>query len=99
MAIEVEIQDGEGNLLMRYDGPSLGLPFVKLAPSQSTCFRFILPWSDTTFNEAQIQILKDEIREVASKTDNSNRLNELTALTSFLERAVGAHFYVKFLGD
>jgi hypothetical protein len=84
----------------RYDGPPLGHEFTKLAPPSSVCFRFIVPWGDTTFNEEQIQVLRDELREAARRRPNQlTRMSELEALSTFLERAVGAHVYVKFIGD
>ena len=51
MAIDVEIQDGRGHTVARYEGPQLGHQFTKLAPPDSACFRFIVPWGDATFNQ------------------------------------------------
>jgi len=98
MAIDVEIQDENGASIARYHGPPLGHPFTKLAPPGSACFRFILPWADATFNEEQIKVLKDELQD-AARDCPAARLAELKALSSFLEGAVGAHVYVKFIGD
>lgn len=98
MAIDVEIQDENGASIARYDGPALGHQFTRLAPPGSACFRFTLPWADATFNEEQIKVLKDELREVARDCPPA-RLVELKALSSFLEGAKGAHVYVKFIGD
>ena len=98
MAIDVEIQDENGACIARYDGPPLRHQFTALAPPESACFRFILPWADATFNEEQIKVLKDEIRSAASDCPPA-RLGELQALSSFLEGASGAHTYVKFIGD
>jgi hypothetical protein len=95
----VEIQDENGETLSRYDGPTLGLPFVKLAPAGSVCMRFIDPWGDATFNQAQIEALRQELRVAAEATDDSRRLLELQSLSSFLDGASGVHVYVKFLGD
>ena len=98
MAIDVEIQDENGECIARYDGPPLGHQFLKLAPPGSACFRFILPWADATFNEEQIKVLKDELRDAANEC-HPERLAELKALSSFLAGAVCAHVYVKFIGD
>ncbi len=98
MAIDVEIQDEKGASIARYDGPPLGHQFTKLAPPGSACFRFILAWADTTFNEEQIKVLKDELQDAASVCPPA-RLAELKALSSFLEGAAGTHVYVKFIGD
>lgn len=99
MSINVEIQDERGRTISRYDGPTLGLPFVRLAPADGACMRFIIPWGDVTFNEAQIEVLKGELRVAAKRTEDSRRLSELEALSSFVEGATGAHVYLKFIGD
>ena len=99
MAIDVEIQDERGEALARYGGPPLGLQFLKLAPPQSACFRFIVPWGDATFNEEQIKVLLAELRHASANTTNSERLRELGALVEFIGGATGPHVYVKFIGD
>ena len=99
MSIDVEIQDEGGGALARYAGPPLGLPFLKLAPPESLCFRFILPWADTTFNEEQIKVLLAELRVALGSCDHAVRRSELLSLITFVEGAVGSHVYVKFVGD
>ena len=99
MSIDVEIQDEDGNTISRYDGPALGLPFARLASTDSACFRFIDPWGDATFNQAQIEVLTGELQAAAKLTEDSRRLLELHALSSFVEGAHGVHVYLKFIGD
>ncbi|MDP9123737.1 MAG: hypothetical protein M3N82_03935 [Pseudomonadota bacterium] len=99
MSIDVEIQDEDGNTISRYDGPALGLPFTRLAPTDSACLRFIDPWGDVTFNQAQIEVLKGELQVAAKRTEDSKRLLELHALSLFVEGARGVHVYLKFIGD
>jgi hypothetical protein len=99
MSIDVEIQDEDGNTISRYDGPALGLPFTRLASTDSACLRLIVPWGDATFNQAQIEVLKGELRVAAKRTEDSRRLSELEALSSFVEGATGVHVYLKFIGD
>ena len=99
MSIDVEIQDEQGRTLARYDGPALGLQFLKLAPPDSSCFRFILPWADTTFNEEQVKVLVNELRDAINNTESPSRRSELSSLVRFIEGAVGVHTYVKFIGD
>jgi hypothetical protein len=98
MAIDVEIQDERGLTLAQYDGPPLGHQFTKIAPPTGACFRFIVPWGDTTFNQEQIEVLKRELQDAAMDCPRA-QLAQLKALSSFLEGAVGAHVYVKFIGD
>jgi hypothetical protein len=99
VAIDVHIQDESGNTIAQYEGPPLGLHFLKLAPASSACFRFIVPWGDATFNEEQTRVLKSELQDAASRTTEPARLRELRALQEFLAGASGAHTYVKFIGD
>jgi len=100
MAIDVEIQDESGNAVARYDGPSLGLQFLKLAPPGSACFRFITPWNDATFNQEQIEVLKGELLHAKREHQHqAPRVAELESLLSFLDGALGPHVYVKFIGD
>jgi hypothetical protein len=99
MAIDVVIQDESGGTIARYKGPPLGLAFLKLAPANGACFRFIVPWGDTTFNEEQIKELRAELEAVARLNKDEARHRELKALLEFLEAAGGVHTYVKFIGD
>ena len=61
--------------------------------------RFIDPCGDATFNQAQIEVLKDELPFAVKRTEDSRRLSELEALSSFVEGATGVHVYLKFIGD
>jgi hypothetical protein len=99
MAIDVQIQDERGVALAQYEGPPLGLPFLKLASPGSSCFRFIVPWGDATFNQEQIAVLLHELQDAAKNTSHPERLNELTSLIKFAEGASGVHVYLKFIGD
>jgi hypothetical protein len=99
MPIHVEMQDERGSRVARYDGPSLGFEFLKLAPVDSACFRFIVLWGNTTFNEGQIEVLKEELRVASITTEHPTRKVELKALLDFLDQAIGVRNYVKFIGD
>jgi len=100
MPIDIEIQDERGGTIARYDGPFIGLGFVELASQESTCFRFIDPWGDTTFNQAQIEVLLEELTNVLARTTDSQRRKELEAVIDFVKRASNSvHTYVKFIGD
>jgi hypothetical protein len=99
MAIDVQIQDESGKALAIYDGPVLGLPFLKLAPANGACLRFVLPWADTTFNSEQVKELRSELLQVLRETGSEQRRREATALLEFVSGIEGAHIYVKFIGD
>jgi len=99
MMIDVQIQDENGRSLATYDGPPLGLPFLKLAPPVGACLRFVLPWADTIFNSEQIKELQTELLEVIRGTNDASRVHEAKALLEFVATAEGAHTYIKFIGD
>lgn len=99
MSIDIEIHDAQGRTLARYDGPALGLPFLRLASPGSTCFRFIAPWADTTFNQEQIKVLLDELRDALDRTEHPPRQAELKSVIGFVEEAARVRAYVKFTGD
>jgi hypothetical protein len=80
--------------------------FTRLATSRwpqlssSVCLRFVSPWSDAVFNQAQIPVLLDELRnEVAESRDAEVRAH-LEKVIRLVERAIDqTHTYVKFIGD
>ena len=99
MAIDVQIIDEHGTVLQEYSGPAFGTSLLKLAPPGGSCFCFITPWNDATFNQDQIATLLEEFHAAAAATSNPARQSELAALIRFVERAAGPHVYVKFVGD
>lgn len=99
MAIDIQIQDENGNALATYAGPLIGSPFLKLAPVCGACLRFVLPWADVTFNSEQIKELRGELLQVMRNAREPERIREAKALIEFIEGAQGTHTYVKFIGD
>ena len=68
--------------------------------SSSVCLRFVLPWSDAVFNQAQIPELLDELRNEASESRDSEVRAHLEKVTRLAEHAVDqTHTYIKFIGD
>jgi len=68
--------------------------------TKSVCLRFIDPWGDSVFNQAQVPELLAELRaEVAEHTDPKIRAH-LEKVVRLVERAVEqTHTYIKFIGD
>jgi hypothetical protein len=66
----------------------------------SVCLRFVDPWGDTVFNQAQVPVLLSELsRSIAAEEDQ-----EITAHLREVCRLVASakdktHTYVKFIGD
>ena len=100
MPIRVELQDERGGTIGLYLGPHLDLGFVESASQETSCFRFIDPWGDTTFNQEQIPVLIAEFKAEALKTSDLASRIRLDALIDFVEGARDSmHTYVKFIGD
>lgn len=68
--------------------------------SETICLRFVDPYGDTVFNQAQIPLLLEELRE-AERTQGDIELKEhLGKVVRLVEKAVAQiHTYVKFIGD
>lgn len=98
MAIGVQWQDEDGQVLSRYEGPLLGSWLQDGADECSACLRFIDPYGDTTFNQFQIPVLLTELESLlARKPDFGAQLGELIRFVSAARDQV--HTYVKFIGD
>ena len=67
---------------------------------ESVCLRFVDPFGDAVFNQAQVPHLIRELKgEVATERDLEVR-NHLEKVVRLVERSVDqAHTYVKFIGD
>ena len=64
------------------------------------CLRFIDPYGDTVFNQAQLPVLLAELRQLQGQLSDPRQASALTELSHFLDRALDRpHVYVRFLGD
>ena len=64
------------------------------------CLRFIDPYGDTVFNQAQIPVLLDELHALREREPHTERASVLAELAEFIQRAADrVHVYVRFVGD
>ncbi|HEV2296778.1 MAG TPA: hypothetical protein VGR35_23250 [Tepidisphaeraceae bacterium] len=97
MAIDVEWQDERGKRLSRYDGPPIDSRLPDSASPDSVCLRFIDPYGDTTFNQAQVAELEKELATVDGAGDVAQQAK---SLLSFVKQVHDrTHRYLKFIGD
>jgi hypothetical protein len=98
MAIDVEWQDENGRQLAVYTGPPLDERLSGQAPEGSACLRFIDPYGDTTFNDAQVAALEEELKSVCETTGEAaaQARSLLEFVAQFRDRL---HRYLKFIGD
>jgi hypothetical protein len=68
--------------------------------SASICLRFIDPWGDTVFNQAQIPVLMNELKQSEQEQTDEEIKKHLRKVIRLVERAEGCiHTYIKFVGD
>lgn len=68
--------------------------------SDTVCLRFIDAYGDTVFNQAQIPVLLDELRNAERQQTDAEIKSHLGKVSRLVERAVGeTHTYIKFIGD
>jgi hypothetical protein len=68
--------------------------------SGSVCLRFIDVAGDTAFNQAQIPILLEELRNEVSEQSDSKFREHLEKVVRLVERSTDkVHTYIKFIGD
>jgi hypothetical protein len=65
----------------------------------STCLRFVMPFADTTFNQAQVAVLLGELSGLRAVLD-AKSLRLIDAIIRLAEQAEREpHLYLKFIGD
>jgi hypothetical protein len=68
--------------------------------SHTACARFIDPYGDAVFNQAQIPVLAEELRALPLSDAAPEVQRHVEQLLALLIHAAGtAHTYVKFIGD
>lgn len=66
----------------------------------SVCLRYVDPWGNTLFKQAQIPRLLVELRKEASNQNDTEIRTHIEKVISLVEHAQGrTHTYVKFIGD
>jgi len=103
MGIEVEWVGEDGVQLRQV--PDSGERLAKLmhshwSRSNTVCLRFVDPYGDTTFNQAQIPVLLEELRASERAESNPGTRDHLAGVIRLVESAVRqVHTYIKFIGD
>lgn len=70
------------------------------ASADGICLRFVDPYGDAVFNQAQLPLLINELRASQAQQKSDERRTLLQRVGELVERADGQlHTYVKFIGD
>lgn len=101
MGINVEWRRESGEELARVDDPGMVLSHLgeALDTSGTTCLRFIDPYGDTIFNQAQLPILVEELEWAASSVRDPQLRSYLLVVRDLAARARDVHTYLWFVGD
>lgn len=101
MGIDARWVDEHGDELdVVFDERAIVREIVAAAGSASACLRFVDPYGDTLFNQAQIEALFDELTWMERERLSPPARQQLEKLLALTERARGeAHTYLKFSGD
>jgi len=97
--IGLQREDESGRVLERHTDDGIPLEMLDLAPPTSTCVRCIDPYGDTVFNQLQLPILIEEVRQIREEVSDPGRVAAFGAVIRFLEASRTAHVYVRFVGD
>jgi hypothetical protein len=66
----------------------------------SVCFRFVVPWGDAVFNQAQNKDLLNELSAEVRETSDPKVRAQLQKVIHLVVLASNeAHTYIKFIGD
>ena len=101
MGIEVQLRAENGEIIDKVGDPKMALS--RAAPkrfSETHLLKYLVPWGDAIFNQAQAADLADDIRIVKSANPDTplfDVLREIEPLVEKLSRE--AHVYLWFVGD
>jgi len=96
--IGLQREDETGGVLASYAPEGLPLEVLDAAPTDSACVRFIDPYGDTVFNQLQLPVLIEELRQMGEQSNDNVLRKRLSSVVEFLASA-GVHQYVRFVGD
>jgi hypothetical protein len=101
MGIDVRLKQESGEVLAEVGDPKMILArATKHAFSETRLLRYVVPWGDAVFNQAQANDLASDIVEVKSSTADADLLNILARIEPLVARLSGeTHAYLWFVGD
>ena len=101
MGINIHLQDERGEDIQVVADPGMLLNKLlgKTEIQNSTCLRFVMPFADTTFNQAQAPVLLGELAGLRAGLDEKS-LRLIDAIIRLAEQAERKpNLYLKFIGD
>ena len=104
VGIDVRVRDEteSGEVRASISDPRMLLPRLLAAANlkSTICVRFIDPYGDAVFNQAQLPALAQELRGMLEVAAGGEARAHLEAVIQLVEAAEGqVHTYVRFVGD
>ena len=95
-----ENENGDMRQMVSDDGFFVSELITASKREGSVCLRFIDPFGDTVFNQAQIPTLKAELSEIPEDALRDDVRKHRRKLLHLIDQAAGkTHTYLKFYGD
>ncbi len=101
MGINVVWKTQSGEELARVDDPGMLLSHLgdALDLHGTVCLRFVDPYGDAIFNQAQLPVLVEELEWAAPSVEDHTLRSHLKAVRDLVGRARATHTYPWFVGD
>jgi hypothetical protein len=102
MGIDAQLRDEVGQVLVEVGDPGglLARAATRQALSGTVLLRYLVPWGDAVFNQAQAADLLRDLRSVRSEHEGRPLAAHLQAIEPLVERLQGkVHHYLWFVGD
>ena len=100
MGIQVQLRDERGAVLVEVSDADMVLARASSSLSNTRLLKYLVPWGDAVFNQAQAADLDADIVDLVNAragTPLAQRLNEVRPLVARL--AAETHVYLWFAGD
>jgi len=101
MGIEVQLRKESGEVVTEVGDPGMVLSrAARKAFSGTRLLRYLTPWGDAVFNQAQALDLADDIRLIRNSHLDTPLCELLAAVEPLVERlSRETHLYLWFVGD
>ena len=101
MGIEVRLKRESGEVLGEVDDHQMALSRATSGPLMGTrLLRYLMPWGDAVFNQAQADDLRDDVRLLLRSHGGTPLADVLAKVEPLIERlSTETHAYLWFIGD
>ncbi|MEI7698593.1 MAG: hypothetical protein WCK86_02255 [Planctomycetia bacterium] len=101
MGIDAQLRGEDGEVLAEAGDPQMVLSRATGSQLFSTrLLRYLVPWGDAIFNQAQANDLANDIAKVKGECPGSPLFKALSEIEPLVERLANeSHLYLWFVGD